>query len=69
MPVTNLFEADIKLFELLDHKKVFTKGYTCMIHCHTILEECVIRDVISLQVKDHRTGIKKTKDAPKFVKS
>jgi peptide chain release factor subunit 3 len=48
MPVTTLFEADIKLFKLLAHKQVFTKGYSCVLHLHTILVDCTITDIISL---------------------
>lgn len=69
MPITKHFEADIKLFELLDHKKVFTRGYTCMIHCHTVLEECEITDVLSLVKKTSKNGAKETVNFPSHVKS
>jgi peptide chain release factor subunit 3 len=52
MPVTTFFEADIKLFKLLDHKQIFTKGYTCVMHLHTIVVDCIVTDLISLQVKN-----------------
>jgi peptide chain release factor subunit 3 len=69
MPVTTLFEADIKLFELLDHKKVFTKGYSCVLHLRTILVDCTITDIISLYEKNPQTKEKETKMRPSFVKS
>jgi peptide chain release factor subunit 3 len=69
MPVTMLFEADIEIFELLDYKPIVSKGYTCMIHCHTFADECVIKDIISTQEKNNTSGNMETKEAPKFVKS
>lgn len=69
MPVTMLFEADVELFELLDYKPIVSKGYTCMMHCHTFADECVIKDIISCQEKSHTSGNMETKEAPKFVKS
>jgi peptide chain release factor subunit 3 len=69
MPVTMLFEADVELFELLDYKPIVSKGYTCMMHCHTFADECVIKDIISCQEKNHTSGNMETKEAPKFVKS
>lgn len=69
MPVTILFEADIEFFELLDYKPIVSKGYTCMMHCHTFADECSVKDIISCQEKNHQTGEFETKEAPKFVKS
>jgi len=69
MPVTMLFEAEIELFELLDYKPIVSKGYTCIMHCHTFADECVIKDIISCQEKNHTSGNMETKEAPKFVKS
>lgn len=69
MPVTMLFEAEIELFELLDYKPIVSKGYTCIMHCHTFADECVIKDIISAQEKNNTSGQLETKDAPKFVKS
>jgi peptide chain release factor subunit 3 len=69
MPVTMLFEAEVELFELLDYKPIVSKGYTCMMHCHTFADECVIKDIISCQEKNNTSGNFETKEAPKFVKS
>jgi len=69
MPVTTVIEADIKLFKLLDHKQVFTKGYTCVMHLHTIMVDCTVTELISLQVKEKASGQKEAKMWPKFIKS
>jgi sulfate adenylyltransferase subunit 1 (EFTu-like GTPase family) len=64
-----LFEAEIEIFELLDYKPIVSKGYTCIMHCHTFADECVIKDIISCQEKNHTSGNMETREAPKFVKS
>lgn len=69
MPVTVLFEAEIEIFELLDYKPIISKGYQCMMHCHTFADECTIKDIISSQEKNLSSGSFETKEAPKFVKS
>ena len=69
MPVTMLFEAEVEFFELLEYKPIVSKGYTCIMHCHTFADECVIKDIISSQEKNNTSGNIETKEAPKFVKS
>ena len=69
MPVTTVIEADIKLFKLLDYKQVFTKGYTCVMHLHTIMVDCTVTELISLQEKDKVSGQKEAKMRPNFVNS
>jgi len=46
-PVTTLLEAEVEFFELLDYKPIVSKGYTCIMHCHTFGDECVIKDIVS----------------------
>ena len=60
MPVTMLFEAEVELFELLDYKPIVSKGYTCMMHCHTFADDCVIKDIMSCQVKNNTSGLMET---------
>jgi peptide chain release factor subunit 3 len=68
-PVTMLFEAEIDILELLEHKMVISKGYSCIMHCHTIADDIIIKDILSVTEKNLSTGAIETKDAPKFVKS
>lgn len=68
IPVTMIFEADIELYELLPHKPIISKAYTCMMHCHTFADEVVIETILSSQEKNLATGAMETKEAPKFVK-
>jgi len=57
------FDARIQILELLEHRQLLTAGYNCVLHCHTIAEECVIVRLLS-------EGQGKTKKKrPTFVKS
>lgn len=46
IPVSNLFEVELELLELLDYKPIMSKGYTCMIHMHTFGDDCTIKDIV-----------------------
>mmetsp|Transcript_2128 Transcript_2128/g.5453 ORF Transcript_2128/g.5453 Transcript_2128/m.5453 type:complete len:417 (+) Transcript_2128:635-1885(+) len=65
-PVVRRFEAQLIIVELLEHKSIFSAGYTAILHCHAIAEECSIVELTS-QV-DRKTG-KRSKKPPMFVKS
>jgi len=65
-PTVRRFECQLAIVELLEHKSIFTAGYTAILHVHAIAEECsIVR--LTAQV-DKKTG-KKSKKAPMFVKS
>jgi peptide chain release factor subunit 3 len=42
VPVVTQFDALLSVLELLDHKSIFTAGYTCVMHIHTATEECEV---------------------------
>lgn len=69
VPVTMLFEAEIDVLELLDHKMIISRGYSCIMHCHTIAEDIIIKDLLSVTEKNLATGNLETKEQPKFIKS
>ena len=68
MPVTDLFEAEIDLLELLSYKPILSKGYTCMIHIHTVADEATIKDILVAYEKNDRGDITE-KTRPQFTKS
>lgn len=37
------FEAQLIIVELLEHKSIFSAGYTAILHCHAIAEVCAAR--------------------------
>ena len=46
MPVTEIFEAEVDVLELLEYKPILSKGYTCIMHIHTFNDEVVIKDIV-----------------------
>lgn len=67
MPVSELFEAELQVLELLKEKPIMTSGYTAMLHMHTIAEEVEIKTIIKAELKTEK-GEMTTVDKPKFVK-
>jgi peptide chain release factor subunit 3 len=41
-----VFEAQVAVTELLEHKALFTAGYKAIMHCHTLTEECEVTKLI-----------------------
>ena len=41
-PVVTEFDALLSVLELLEHKSIFTAGYKCVLHIHTVTEECEV---------------------------
>uniref|UniRef100_A0A7S0IV71 GTP-eEF1A C-terminal domain-containing protein n=1 Tax=Calcidiscus leptoporus TaxID=127549 RepID=A0A7S0IV71_9EUKA len=65
-PAVKKFEAQLIIVELLDHKSIFSAGYTAVLHVHAAAEECSVLALTSSI--DKKTG-KRSKKAPMFVKS
>jgi hypothetical protein len=68
MPVSELFEAEVQILELLDYKPILSKGYMCMLHVHTVAEECTIKDIMVAYEKNDKGEITE-KIKPQFTKS
>lgn len=58
------FDAEVMLLKLLPHKNLFTNGYTCMIHIHSLVVQCQVE---KLQAKI-KNG-KRTKNPIIYCKS
>jgi peptide chain release factor subunit 3 len=68
MPISELFEAEIEILELLDYKPILSKGYQCILHIHTVADDCVIKEIMIAWEKDAKGEvIEKVK--PQFTKS
>lgn len=50
MPVSQLFEADLEILDIPAHAPI-TKGFSCMMHLHTIAEEVEIKTLIKADDK------------------
>ena len=68
MPVTEIFEAEIDVLELLEYRPIMAKGYTCIMHIHTFNDEIIIKDILKSVEKNDR-GEETVTDKPKFVRS
>ena len=64
-PTVRRFEVQLAVVELLEHKSIFSAGYTAILHVHAIAEECAILKITG--EVDKKTG-KKMKKKPMFVK-
>jgi translation elongation factor EF-1alpha len=62
-PMTDLFEAEIDILELLTYKPIISKGYQFMLHLHTVSDEATIKDITMCYEKNDR-GIVTEKPKP-----
>ena len=66
--VTELFEAEVQLMELIKYKPILSKGYQCILHLHTVADDATIKDVLVTYDKNER-GEEVEKQKPQFAKS
>lgn len=67
MPVSELFEAELDVLELLKEKPIICPGYTAILHMHTIAEEVEIKTIVKSWDTNEK-GETNVVDKPKFVK-
>jgi len=65
-PTVRRFEVQLAIVELLEHKSIFSAGYTAILHVHAIAEEC---SIIALTSQVDKKSGKRSKKPPMFVKS
>jgi len=68
MPVTDIFEAEVDVLELLDYKPILSKGYNCIMHIHTYNDEITIKDIVKSEETNEK-GETITKHKPQFTRS
>lgn len=57
MPVSDLFEAEMDLLELLHYKPILSKGYQCILHIHTVADEATIKEILVAYEKNEKGEI------------
>lgn len=57
MPVTDLFEAEVDILELLSYKPILSKGYQCILHVHTVAEEASVKDILVAYEKNDKGDV------------
>jgi peptide chain release factor subunit 3 len=68
VPVSEIFEAELELLELLPYKPIMSKGYQCMMHIHTVSDEVQIKELLRSFEKNEKGDVTE-KEMPKFVKA
>ena len=68
MPVTDIFEAEIDILDLLEYKPIISKGYNCIMHIHTYNDEITIKDIVKAYEKADNGEVKE-KIKPQFARS
>jgi len=44
-----VFMAEVKIVNMLKHKPIISKGYQCVLHLHTLAEECTIESLLGIK--------------------
>ena len=57
LPVTDLFEAEVDILELLPYKPILSKGYQCILHIHTVADEATVKDILVSYEKNEKQEI------------
>ena len=54
----NVFEAEVMFLELVEHKPIISNGYACILHIHTLEEECIIDQILAQIDKKEEKKVK-----------
>ena len=68
VPVSELFEAEVEILQLIDYKPIMSKGYQCILHIHTVSDEATIKEILISYEKNEKGDIVE-KQMPKYAKS
>lgn len=68
VPCTQLFEAEIEIFQLLSYKPILSKGYQFILHIHTVAEEAIIKEILT-SYETNAKGEVIEKQKPQFALS
>lgn len=68
MPISDLFEAEVEVLELLTYKPILSKGYQCILHIHTVADEATVKEILVSYEKNEKGEIVE-KHKPQFTKS
>lgn len=57
LPITDLFEAEVDILELLSYKPILSKGYQCILHIHTVADEATIKEILVSYEKQEKGDV------------
>lgn len=69
VPISQIFEAEVDLYELISYKPIISKGYQCMLHIHTVADECTIKEILVSYEKSEKSTEIVEKQKPQFARS
>jgi peptide chain release factor subunit 3 len=69
VPISEIFEAEVDLLELISYKPILSKGYQCILHIHTVAIECSIQEILLSYEKSEKGEDRVEKQKPKFARS
>lgn len=68
-PVFQTFEAEVKIVNMLKHKPIISTGYQCVLHLHTLAEECTVVKLLEIRGpkdKEYKKGGKYAREEDKL---
>lgn len=68
-PSTQIFEAEMDVMELLQSKPILSKGYGCVMHCHTFADDITIETILEVKDLNIATNTYEVNEKAKFIKS
>lgn len=68
-PVTKMFEAEMDLLEMLPQKPILSKGYSCVMHCHTFADDIVIEAIMDIKELNTVSGEMEINPKARFARS
>ena len=68
MPNSEMFEAELDILQLIEHKPIISSGYQCVIHIHTVSDECHVAKILTSFDRNDKGEVVEKKQ-PRFVKS
>ena len=69
VPVSEIFEAEVDLLELISYKPILSKGYQCILHIHTVADECTVKELLVSYEKGEKGAERVEKQKPQFARS
>ncbi len=55
--ITELFECEIDILELIKYKPILSKGYQCILHIHTVADEATVKEILVSYEKNDRGDV------------
>jgi peptide chain release factor subunit 3 len=68
VPISELFEAEVDIMELISYKPILSKGYQCILHIHTVSDEVTVKEILVSYEKNEKGEVIE-KQKPQYSRS